>query len=51
MLYEVITTVTEFGLLRINEVLGPTLGNLQNASASAEALRQGALTALDELQP
>ena len=42
--------VTEFGLLRINEILGPTLGNLQDASASAEALRQGALTALDELQ-
>ncbi len=42
--------VTEFGLLRINEILGPTLGNLQDASASAEALRQGALKALDELQ-
>lgn len=47
---EATRTVTEFGLLRINEVLGPTLGNLQDASASAEALRQGALTALDELQ-
>lgn len=45
-----VQAVSDFGLLRINEVIGPAIEGAAAQVAEIDAARQGALTALSDLQ-
>lgn len=44
-----VATVSEYGLARINETVGPVVSDLEDASAAAEEKRQAALSAIEQL--